>query len=114
MLLKYFIIFISGGSIVTLVSFLSQKNLPILAGVIILIPGISLVSYLSVGYLQTSQELQEVVFRSMFGLFAFAMFLVSMYFCLNYFQYKFSCFIAFGAWVLAAGLMVFVQNYFDI
>ncbi len=109
-LLKYILIFLSGGSAVTAVSYISQKGLPLIAGIVIFIPVVSIASYIFVGHFQGNDVLQSLVIRTFYAFPALIAFLITLYFLLSHFNYTIALSLSFFMWALVAALTLLIGN----
>jgi uncharacterized membrane protein (GlpM family) len=102
--------FIVGGSLIVLVTLLAKTRYPMLAGIAMLFPAVTLVGYYFVGQSMNVAQLQQVTKFSIYALSTTFIFLVVFY----YAQEKYSLNAALGsataAWFAASGVLIGVTQ----
>ena len=77
MFLKYWLIFLAGGSVVTAISVFAERGHSRIAGILVLVPAISIISYIFVGKTIGETALREVVLKSFLSIPPLLAFLLS-------------------------------------
>lgn len=102
--------FIAGGSLIVLVTLLAKTRYPMLAGIFMLFPAVTLVGYYFIGQSMSVTQLQQVTKFSIYALSTTFIFLMVFY----YAQEKYSLNAALGsataAWFAASGVLVGVTQ----
>ena len=102
--------FIVGGSLIVLATLLAKTKYPMLAGIFMLFPAVTLVGYYFVGQSMSVAQLQQVTRFSIYALSTTFIFLVTFY----YAQEKYSLNAALGSatamWFVASGALIGVTQ----
>lgn len=102
--------FVVGGGLIVLVTLLAKTRYPMLAGIFMLFPVVTLVSYYFVGQSMSVAQLQQVTKFSIYALSTTFIFLVTLYHA----QKKYSLNAALGAattmWFVASGALIGVTH----
>ena len=72
--------FIAGGGLIVFITLLAKKKYPMLSGIFMLFPAVTLVGYYFIGQSMNVSELQHVTKFSIFALSTTFVFLVSLYY----------------------------------
>jgi len=106
--LDYLLRFLVGGLAVVGISFLVRRGHFDLAGLLTLVPAVSLVSYIFVGHAQGESALRSLVIASLPGVPAFPVFVASLLWLLGRYGYGVSIAGALLLWaVVACGFLRF-------
>ena len=102
--------FIAGGSLIVLVTLLAKTRYPMLAGIFMLFPAVTLVGYYFIGQSMSVAQLRQVTKFSIYALSTTFIFLVTFY----YAQEKHSLNAALGSatamWFVASGALMGVTQ----
>lgn len=102
--------FIAGGSIVLAVTLLAKTRYPMLSGVIMLFPAVTLIGYYFVGQTVTPVQLQQITKFSMYALSTTFIFLVAFYYAQRTMDVPHSLITSTVAWIASAGVLVGVTH----
>jgi len=108
--LKHIAIFIVGGAVVSLISALSERGHSGLAGILVFVPAISVVSYVIIGQNSGPIALREVVKYSWIGIPPLIVFMACLFLLLGLVRYELSLLLSFLAWAVTSALLVTVSN----
>jgi uncharacterized membrane protein (GlpM family) len=107
MFLKYILIFVVGGFTVSAITFLADRGLFRLVGIVVFIPVVSLVSFYFIGREVHESGLQKLIPQTFLSMVPLFFFLVSLHFMLSTFSYQKALFIALLIWIgIAAAISV--------
>lgn len=102
--------FITGGSLIVLITLLAKTKYPMLSGIFMLFPAVTLVGYYFIGQSMSIPQLQQVTKFSIYALSTTFIFLITFY----YAQEKQSLNLALGsatlAWFATAGILMGVTQ----
>ena len=102
--------FVVGGALIVLVTLLAQTRYPMLAGIFMLFPAVTLVGYYFIGQSASVGELQQITRFSIYALTTTFVFLLTFY----YAQEKQTLTLALGSamvmWFVASGVLIGVTN----
>lgn len=102
--------FIAGGSIVLAATLLAKTRYPVLAGVIMLFPAVTLIGYYFIGQTVTPVQLQQITKFSMYALSTTFIFLMAFYYAQRTMDVPHSLITSTGAWVASAIVLVGVTH----
>ena len=102
--------FIAGGSVVLAVTLLAKTRYPMLSGVIMLFPAVTLIGYYFVSQTVDATQLKEITKFSMYGLFATFAFLVAFYYAQRTMNVPNSLITATTTWLVSAGAVIVVTQ----
>lgn len=102
--------FVAGGGLIVLVTLLAKTKYPMISGIFMLFPAVTLIGYYFVGQSLSISELQHVTKFSIYALSTTFVFLVVFYYaqekqCLNSALVSATC-----SWFIAAGILVGVMR----
>lgn len=102
--------FVTGGSLIVLISLLGKTKYPMLSGIFMLFPAVTLVGYYFIGQSISIPELQNITKFSILALSTTFIFLVIFYYAqekqsLNYALVSATC-----GWFAAAGVLVGISR----
>ena len=102
--------FLAGGSTVLAVTLLAKTRYPMLSGVIMLFPAVTLIGYYFVGQTVTPVQLQQITKFSMYALSTTFVFLMAFYYAQRTMDVPNSLITSTVAWVVSAGVLVGVTH----
>ena len=102
--------FIAGGSIVVAVTLLAKTRYPMLSGVIMLFPAVTLIGYYFIGQTVTPMQLQQITKFSMYALSTTFVFLVAFYYTQGTMGVPHSLIASTVAWIVSAIVLVGVTH----
>ncbi|RLD18709.1 MAG: hypothetical protein DRI69_09775 [Bacteroidetes bacterium] len=98
--------FLAGGTVVVVVTLLAKTRYPMLAGIMMLFPAVTLVGYYFVGPTVDATQLQAITKFSMYALSTTFVFLVAFYYAQRVLDIPTSLILSVVAWVVSAGVLV--------
>jgi uncharacterized membrane protein (GlpM family) len=104
--------FIAGGSLVVAVSLLAKLKNPILAGLFVLFPAITLIGFYFIGTAVDSASLKKITLFSMAALPTTFVFLITFYALTGRVALMPSLLLSTLAWCAAAAAIVVINHYF--
>jgi membrane protein GlpM len=104
--------FFAGGSLVVAVSILAKTKSPLLAGLFVLFPAITLIGYYFIGQTVESAYLKKITLFSIAALPTTFVFLITFYLVIDRFSLLASLGTATLAWCGSAMLLVALNHYF--
>ncbi len=107
---ELFLRFVTGGSLIVLISLLSKTKYPILSGMFVLFPAVSLAGFYFLGQTVSSLELQNITKISIISLSATFVFLLVFYYTHEKQTVNQALFSATLAWFVAGGIIVGVMR----
>ncbi len=103
--------FIVGGSLITIISFISKCKYPYISGLFMMFPAVTLIGYYFVSMNVTPLELKNITVFSLVSLVTVAVFILSFY-C---FQSRMTIFYSLGCslvcWSLAGLIILCIRHY---
>jgi len=105
-ILDYGLRFLLGGIIVATATYLSQIDRPVLAGVAILFPGITLTSYFIIGYTQDLAAVRAVIPASLYAIAGYLILLPVIYLTSKYVNLFGTLAISLISWLISVYLLI--------
>ena len=102
--------FIAGGSIVLAVTLLAKTRYPMLSGIIMLFPAVTLIGYYFVGQTVTPVQLQQITKFSMYALSTTFVFLLAFYYAQKTMSVPNSLVTSTGAWIASASVLIGITH----
>lgn len=104
--------FVAGGSVVVLVSLLARINQELLAGVAVLFPAVTLVSYAFLFMERGVEATRPLLLVTALALPCVLVFVLSLYWATSRLDVSASFIVALGAWIAAASLVIgFIERF---
>jgi uncharacterized membrane protein (GlpM family) len=97
--------FVVGGGLIVVVTLLAKTKNPMMAGIFMLFPAVTLVGYYFVGQSMSIAQLQQVTKFSIYALSTTFIFLVVFYYAQEQASLNASLCFATIAWFMAAGIL---------
>lgn len=101
--------FVTSGSLIVLISLMAKTKYPILSGLFVLFPAVSLIGYYYMGQSVSISELQHVTKYSILGLSATFIFLVVFYYAQEKQTVNHALISATFSWLIAAGILLKIK-----
>ena len=102
--------FIVGGSLIVLVTLLARTKYPMLAGIFMLFPAVTLVGYYFIGQSMSVVQLQQITKFSIYALSTTFVFLLTFYYAREQLTLNGSLISATAMWFVAAGVLMWVSS----
>ena len=102
--------FMAGGSLIVAISLLSKTKYPMLSGIFMLFPAVTLVGYYFVGQSMSVTQLQQVTKFSIFALSTTFIFLITFYYAQEYQSLNIALMSSTCSWFIAAGVLVWISK----
>jgi uncharacterized membrane protein (GlpM family) len=99
------------GALVTLILLLSRIERTQAAGVLVLFPAITLLSYYFIGQSEGELQLRAVVRGSVMAFPIWLVFMAIVYFTLPVLDFRLALLVATGAWVLVSALYLLLVRF---
>lgn len=104
--MKYVLMFLTAGGLVTIINLAAEKNLTKLAGILVFMPVVAITSYFFIWYFQGSGQVRSVVSATFWSLPPLLIFLSCLWISLHKFPYPYSVAFALLAWLLSAYIIL--------
>ncbi|MGP8322454.1 MAG: GlpM family protein [Methanosarcinaceae archaeon] len=98
--------FVVGGGLIVLVTLLAKTKYPMLSGIFMLFPAVTLVGYYFIGQSMTAPQLQNITRFSIYALSTTFIFLLTFYFTQERFSLNLSLMSSTVAWFISAGVLL--------
>lgn len=102
--------FVAGGSLIVLVTLLAKTKYPMLSGIFMLFPAVTLVGYYFIGQSMSIPELQQVTKFSIYALSTTFVFLLVFYYAQEKQSLNLALISATVAWFVSAGILVGIMR----
>jgi Uncharacterized membrane protein required for alginate biosynthesis len=102
--------FFAGGGLIVLVTLLARIKHPILAGIFMLFPAVTLVGYYFIGQSMSVSQLQNVTRFSIYSLSTTFIFLLTFYYTQERFSLNLSLVSSTAAWFVSAGVLLILTR----
>ena len=102
--------FCAGGGLIVLITLLAKTKYPMLSGIFMLFPAVTLVGYYFVGQSMSIPQLQQITKFSIYALSTTFIFLLCFYFAQVRFSLNISLIASTIAWLVAAGVLLLVTK----
>jgi len=98
--------FVAGGSLIVLVTLLAKTKYPMLSGIFMLFPAVTLVGYYFIGQSMSIPQLQQVTKFSIYALSTTFIFLLTFYYVQDKQSLNNALISSTFAWFIAAGILL--------
>ena len=102
--------FFVGGSLIAIVSLISKTKNPLLSGIVLLFPAVSLVSFYFIGSTVDAAQLKQITKFSMYALIPTFIFIMTLYNVQGTFSIAKSLIAALVMWVVSAIALVVIAH----
>lgn len=106
--------FMVGGSLIVLVTLLSKTKYPMLSGIFMLFPAVTLVGYYFIGQSMSLPQLQQVTKFSIYALPTTFIFLITFYYTLEKQSLIFALILSTITWIFCAAALVVITHKLTI
>jgi len=110
----YLLRFITGGLVIVAITYMAKRGYLDVAGVLVLIPAVSLISYIFIGQSQGEETLRLLVVSSFLSLPALVVFMISLIWLLSRYGYIQGIAIAFILWIIVAYISLKAYRWWTI
>jgi len=110
----YLLRFITGGLVIVAITYMAKKGYLDIAGVLVLIPAVSLISYIFIGQSQGEETLRLLVVSSLLSLPALIVFMLSLIWLLSRYGYIQGIAIAFILWIIVAYISLKAYRWWTV
>jgi len=102
--------FVAGGGLIVLITLLARTKYPVLAGIFMLFPAVTLIGYYFIGQEMSVPQLQNVTRFSIYALTTTFIFLLTFYYAQERLSLNLSLISSTTAWFLSAGVLLIVTR----
>ena len=102
--------FVAGGSLIVLVTLLAKTKYPMLSGIFMLFPAVTLVGYYFIGQSMSIPQLQQVTKFSIYALSTTFIFLLVFYYAQEKQSLNLALSSATFAWCVSAGILIGITH----
>ena len=102
--------FVAGGGLIVLITLLARTKHPVLAGIFMLFPAVTLVGYYFIGQSMSVPQLQNVTRFSIYSLSTTIIFLLTFYYTQERFGLNLSLVSSTTAWFVSAGVLLILTR----
>lgn len=107
---EYILKFVLGGSLILVVAWLGKAKYSYLAGLAMLFPVVTVVSYYFLAQTLPVQQMQKMVVFTILSLPAVLAFLLAFYFALGRYSAPIALFLGIGAWLATALIIALLHK----
>ena len=108
--MQLFIKALIGAAVVVVIQLLSGSKNFYIAGLVPLFPTFAIISHYIVGSQRNTADLKITIVFSMLSLIPYFIYLLALYFLVDYLRLPFALGIAALCWGIAAGILIFLWN----
>lgn len=98
--------FMAGGSLIVLITLLGKTKYPMLSGIFMLFPAVTLIGYYFVGQTMSTPQLQQVTKFSIYALSTTFIFLTVFYYIQDKLSLNLALVLATFSWFVSAGILI--------
>ena len=112
--MELFLKAVLGAFIVLVIQLLAKTNNYYIAGLVPLFPTFALISHFIVGNERDLSELKTTILLGMCSLIPYFIYLLALYFLVDWLELRWALFSAAGCWILAAIILLIIWNRLDV
>jgi len=102
--------FVVGGSLIVAVTLLAKTKYPMLAGIFMLFPAVTLVGYYFIGQSMSVVQLQQITKFSIYALSTTFVFLLTFYYAQERLSLNYALGTATSMWFVASGVLMGITH----
>jgi len=102
--------FMAGGSLIVLITLLTKTKYPMLSGIFMLFPAVTLVGYYFIGQSMSIPQLQQVTKFSIYALSTTFIFLITFYYVQENQSLNNALILATLSWFVSAGILLTITK----